>query len=64
MNGRKSKKIRHAMNVLSGQFKSEILSAAEKKVGMLNRYGKPQHRVLSPKRQIKNAIPRLVPGLA
>ena len=58
MNATRSKKVRYAMNRILNQFGEQIHAAAQAKVDMTNRHGKPQHTRINARRQLKKMILR------
>lgn len=60
MNATRSKKIRFAAKKIlsSPKLKEQVDRACADKLEMPNRYGRPQHRVINPRRQVKNLVRR------
>lgn len=58
MNSTKARKTRAARDLIAANYPDKIKQACEEKLKMPNRNGYLQHRVISPRRQVKKMVLR------
>ena len=58
MNALRSKKVRYAMGKIMSTYGENIMAACQAKLDTKNIYNRPQHCIISPKRQVKKMVLR------